>query len=157
MLSFLPAPVIGVLNSLLLLLNTLVWCLLLYIPALLKLTIPHKGFGVLCTKLIIRVAEIWVACNSGWMKLTQSTCWEVTGVEELKQESWYLVLSNHQSWVDILAMQRVFHGKAPFLKVLSEAAVGVGAGDRFGLVGAGFPVHEALFAPVSGEAPRKTR
>jgi 1-acyl-sn-glycerol-3-phosphate acyltransferase len=116
MLSFLPAPVIGVLNSLLLLLNTLVWCLLLYIPALLKLTIPHKGFGVLCTKLIIRVAEMWVACNSGWMKLTQGTCWEVTGAEELKQESWYLVLSNHQSWVDILAMQRVFHGKAPFLK-----------------------------------------
>jgi 1-acyl-sn-glycerol-3-phosphate acyltransferase len=116
MLSFLPAPVIGVLNSLLLLLNTLIWCLFLYIPALLKLIIPHKGFGVLCTKLIIRVAEIWVACNSGWMKLTQSTRWEVAGAEELKQESWYLVLSNHQSWVDILAMQRVFYGKAPFLK-----------------------------------------
>ena len=116
MLSFLPAPVIGVLNSLLLLLNTLAWCLLLYIPALLKLIIPHKGFGVLCTKLIIRVAEIWVACNSGWMRLTQGTRWEVTGAKELEQESWYLVLSNHQSWVDILAMQRVFHGKAPFLK-----------------------------------------
>ena len=30
MLSFLPAPVIGVLNSLLLGLNTVFWCLLLY-------------------------------------------------------------------------------------------------------------------------------
>lgn len=116
MLSFLPAPVIGVLNSLLLLLNTLIFCIFLYIPALLKLIVPHKGFGVWCTRLIIRVAEAWVACNIGWMKLTQSTRWEVTGADELKQESWYLVLSNHQSWVDILAMQRAFHGKAPFLK-----------------------------------------
>lgn len=100
MLSFLPAPVIGVLNSLLLLLNTLVWCLLLYIPALLKLIIPHKGFGVLCTKLIIRVAEIWVACNSGWMKLTQSTRWDVTGVEELKQKAgiWCLV-TTRAGWI----------------------------------------------------------
>ncbi|HDZ38059.1 MAG TPA: acyltransferase [Marinobacter sp.] len=116
MLSFLPAPVIGVLNSLLLGINTLFWCLLLYIPALLKLIIPHKGFRVLCTRFIIWVSESWVACNTGWMKLTQSTKWQVTGAENLRRESWYLVLSNHQSWVDILAMQRAFNRRAPFLK-----------------------------------------
>ena len=116
MLSFLPAPLIGILNSILLGLNTLFWCLLLYIPAILKLIVPHKGFRVLCTKAIIWVSESWVACNTGWMKLTQGTRWQVTGAENLKRESWYLVLSNHQSWVDILAMQRVFNRRAPFLK-----------------------------------------
>ena len=40
MLSFLPAPVIGVLNSILLGINTLFWCILLYIPAVLKLVVP---------------------------------------------------------------------------------------------------------------------
>src|SRR5690554_161654 len=116
MLSFLPAPLIGILNSILLGINTLFWCLLLYIPAILKLIVPHKGFRVLCTKAIIWVSESWVACNTGWMKLTQGTRWQVTGAENLKRESWYLVLSNHQSWVDILAMQRVFNRRAPFLK-----------------------------------------
>ncbi len=116
MLSFLPAPIIGVINSILLGINTLFWCILLYIPAVLKLIIPHKGFRVLCTRLIIAIAEAWVACNTGWMTLTQSTRWSVQGAEELKRESWYLVLSNHQSWVDILVMQRVFNRKAPFLK-----------------------------------------
>lgn len=116
MLSFLPAPVIGVINSILLGINTLFWCILLYIPAVLKLVVPHQGFRVLCTKLIIAVAEAWVACNGAWMKLTHGTEWDVTGAEELKRESWYLVLSNHQSWVDILAMQRVFNRRAPFLK-----------------------------------------
>ncbi|HTN33832.1 MAG TPA: acyltransferase [Marinobacter sp.] len=116
MLSFLPAPIIGLLNSILLGINTLILCIVLYIPAVLKLIIPHKGFRVLCTKLIIAIAEAWVACNVGWMKLTHSTKWNIKGAEKLKRESWYLVLSNHQSWVDILAMQRVFNRRAPFLK-----------------------------------------
>lgn len=116
MLSFLPAPILGVLNSVLLGINTLFWCLLLYIPAVLKLIVPIKGFRVLCTRLIIWIAEAWVAGNVGWMKLTHGTRWQIDGAEQLKRESWYLVLSNHQSWVDILAMQRVFNRKAPFLK-----------------------------------------
>ena len=122
MLSFLPAPLIGILNSILLGINTLFWCLLLYIPAILKLIVPHKGFRVLCTKAIIWVSESWVACNTGWMKLTQGTRWQVTGAENLKRESWYLVLSNHQSWVDILAMQRVFNRRAPFCSSFSSSS-----------------------------------
>lgn len=116
MLSFLPSPVIGVLNALLLGINTLFWCVLLYIPAILKLIIPIKGFRVLCTRMIIAIAEAWVAGNIGWMKLTHGTRWSVDGAEKLERQSWYLVLSNHQSWVDILAMQRVFNRRAPFLK-----------------------------------------
>ncbi len=116
MLSFLPAPVIGVLNAILLGINTLFWCLLLYIPAVLKLIVPYKGFRVLCTRVIIWISESWVACNTGWMTLTQGTRWQVQGADELQRESWYLVLANHQSWVDIMAMQRVFNRKAPFLK-----------------------------------------
>ncbi|WP_166266917.1 acyltransferase [Marinobacter caseinilyticus] len=116
MLSFLPAPLLGVIAATLLAVNTVFWCLLLYIPALLKLMIPHQGWRVLCTKLIIVLSESWVACNTGWMKLTQSTQWRVEGDDQLKRQSWYLVLSNHQSWVDIFAMQRVFNRKAPFLK-----------------------------------------
>ncbi len=116
MLGFLPAPLVGIIAVLLLILNTLFWCTFLYIPALLKLMIPHKGFQVLCTRLIIRVAEAWVAGNKGWMRLTQRTRWVVSGEEQLKPESWYLVLCNHQSWVDILAMQWVFNRRAPFLK-----------------------------------------
>ncbi|MDX1457528.1 MAG: acyltransferase [Marinobacter sp.] len=116
MLSFLPAPVIGVLNAVLLGINTLFWCILLYIPAILKLIVPIQGFRVLCTRAIIWISESWVACNTGWMKLTHGTTWQVTGDDKLQREGWYLVLSNHQSWVDIFAMQRVFNRRAPFLK-----------------------------------------
>ncbi|WP_339806408.1 acyltransferase [uncultured Marinobacter sp.] len=116
MLGFLPAPLRGVIAVLLLVLNTLFWILFLYVPALLKLVIPHRGFQVACTRFIIWVAEAWVAGNNGWMRLTQRTRWQVTGAENLRREGWNMVLCNHQSWVDILAMQWVFNRKAPFLK-----------------------------------------
>ncbi|MCP5170266.1 MAG: acyltransferase [Hahellaceae bacterium] len=116
MLNFLPAPLIGVISALLLGINTVFWCTLLYIPAILKLIIPHKGWRVLCTKVIIWISECWIAFNSGWMKLTQKTRWDVEGLDNLNHEGWYLVLSNHQSWVDIFALQHVLNRKVPFLK-----------------------------------------
>ena len=66
--------------------------------------------------ILIKIAEGWVLCNSGWMKLTQGTQWDVQGLGELKYKGWYLVNANHQSWVDILVLQHVFNGKIPLLK-----------------------------------------
>lgn len=115
MLNFLPAPIRGVIASLLLAINTVFWCVLLYIPALLKL-IPIPAWRLICTRIIIVISECWVACNSGWMRLTQRTEWDVQGLEGLRREGWYLVLCNHQSWVDIFAMQHVLNRRVPFLK-----------------------------------------
>ncbi|ABC28879.1 1-acyl-sn-glycerol-3-phosphate acyltransferase [Hahella chejuensis KCTC 2396] len=116
MLSFLPAPLVGCLASLSLAINTIFWCTLLYIPAILKLIIPIPAWRRACTRLIILISEAWIACNSAWMKLTQRTQWKVEGLEELQREGWYLVVCNHQSWVDIFAMQHVLNRRIPFLK-----------------------------------------
>jgi 1-acyl-sn-glycerol-3-phosphate acyltransferase len=40
----------------------------------------------------------------------------VRGADDLDLNGWYLVVSNHQSWVDILVLQTVFNRKIPFLK-----------------------------------------
>ncbi|XOZ33648.1 acyltransferase [Halomonadaceae bacterium KBTZ08] len=116
MLNLLPKPLLGVLNSLLLAVNTVFWCVLLYIPAILKLIIPIRGWRVFCTRLIIWISQCWVACNSGWMRLAHRTTWDVSGLEGLSREGWYLVMSNHQSWVDIFALQHIFNRRIPFLK-----------------------------------------
>lgn len=116
MFSFLFVFVIGVINFILFGINILFWCILLYILVVLKLVVFYQGFWVLCIKLIIVVVEVWVVCNGVWMKLIYGIEWDVIGVEELKWESWYLVLSNYQSWVDILVMQWVFNCWVLFLK-----------------------------------------
>ena len=50
------------------------------------------------------------------MALVERVRWDVAGQDSLSRKAWYLVSSNHQSWVDILVLQKVFHGRAPFLK-----------------------------------------
>jgi 1-acyl-sn-glycerol-3-phosphate acyltransferase len=40
----------------------------------------------------------------------------VQGLEGLGARGWYLVSSNHQSWVDILVLQKIFNRRIPMLK-----------------------------------------
>lgn len=116
MLNFLPAPLIGVLCSIFLIVNTVVLCTVVYIPTIIKILIPLKPIQVLCTKAIIIISELWISINSGWMKLFQKTQWDVKGLEGLNHQGWYMVTSNHQSWVDIFALQHIFNRRIPFLK-----------------------------------------
>jgi 1-acyl-sn-glycerol-3-phosphate acyltransferase len=62
------------------------------------------------------IGENWLSGNSGWMRLTQKTKWDVQGLEGLNYNGRYLVVSNHQSWVDIFVMQRLLNRRIPLLK-----------------------------------------
>jgi len=44
------------------------------------------------------------------------TQWEIEGRDGLQSGGWYLVLSNHQSWVDIPVLQKTFNRRIPFLR-----------------------------------------
>ncbi len=116
MLKLLPSPLVGLIASTLLLLNILFWVPLLLLLALVKLLIPLKSMRLLIDPLLLRIAEAWIAGNSGWMGLTQGTHWDVQGIDRLKYENWYLVNCNHQSWVDILVLQHLFNRRIPLLK-----------------------------------------
>ncbi|WP_313950165.1 acyltransferase [Accumulibacter sp.] len=116
MLSFLPAPLIGLLAASLLALNALFWVPILLLVALLKLTLPFKALRSRLDPVLIRIAEAWISFNSGWMRLTQKTHWDVDGFEGLDPRGWYLVNANHQSWVDILVLQHLLTHRIPLLK-----------------------------------------
>ncbi len=116
MLNFLPSPLVGLVATLLLVLNVLFWVPILLFFSFLKLVIPLKQMRLLIDPLLLRIAEAWIAGNSGWMRLTQRVQWDVQGIEGLDYRSWYLVNSNHQSWVDILVLQHLFNRRIPLLK-----------------------------------------
>jgi 1-acyl-sn-glycerol-3-phosphate acyltransferase len=115
MLSFLPHAVRGALATLLLILNTLICFSVLFPISMVKL-LPMPRLQVHCTRAIIRIAEFWMSCNSGWMQLSGNTKWDVKGVAQLDYDGWYLVTSNHQSWVDILVLQHNLNRQMPMLK-----------------------------------------
>ncbi len=116
MLNFLPAPLIGVLASTLLAINSLFWVPLLLVFAILRLLIPVPFLRKALGPVTLAIAESWIACNSGWMALTQRCQWDVQGLDGLDYRKWYLVNSNHQSWVDILVLQHIFNRRIPLLK-----------------------------------------
>lgn len=116
MLNFLPYKILGLLSSLLLGLNVLVWVTLLFFFSIFKFLLPWPPLRRIFDRIIPWIAENWISCNSGWMRLTQKTKWEVQGLDDLIYRNWYLVISNHQSWADIFVLQHWLNHRIPLLK-----------------------------------------
>jgi len=85
--------------------------------AVVKAAVPLESWRRRCSRILNAIAENWIWVNNLNQRLVVgNTRWDVQGVETLQRSEWYLVLANHQSWVDILVLQRIFHRKIPFLK-----------------------------------------
>lgn len=116
MLHFLPGPLLGLISASLIVANIVIWFCLLLPLVVLKVLIPHRGFRIFISQLMMSFGLSWCAWNSGILYLTQDTQWEITGREKLRPDGSYLVLSNHVSWADIFVLQHVFREHIPFLK-----------------------------------------
>ena len=97
-------------------LNTIVSFLPLMTLALIKFVVPISGFRRVMSRWIMYIGEFWIDINSRIFGAANNIRWDVTGLEDLKRDQWYLVMSNHQSWVDILAVQTQLNRRIPFLK-----------------------------------------
>ena len=106
----------GIFSFLIYAMNTIFWTTPLFFMAFLKLVIPMKSFRKYCDRLLNGIANNWVRVNNLTQRLFCNIHWQVYGLDSLKAEDWYLVVANHQSWVDILVLQKIFHRKIPFLK-----------------------------------------
>jgi len=117
MFQVLPGAVRGCLSMALYILNTVFWCIPLFILVFAKAAVPLESWMQRCSRMLNAVAENWIWVNNLNQRLVAgNTRWDVQGMGTLKRSEWYLVLANHQSWVDILVLQRIFHRKIPFLK-----------------------------------------
>ncbi len=116
MLSFLPSPLKGVLSFLMVLVNTICLSTPLIFLSLFKFILPFQPVIVILDKILIAIASLWISINSLNSDLFSKINWDIRGLEKLNKKEWYLVMSNHQSWVDILVLQKVLNRKIPMLK-----------------------------------------
>ena len=102
--------------TLLLLLNTLLLIGPLLLIALGKFVLPGKALKTASSRGVMWVAESWAELNKLIFAMLLPTRWDIRGNAELRQSTSYLVISNHQSWVDIPALIQAFNRKTPYFK-----------------------------------------
>jgi 1-acyl-sn-glycerol-3-phosphate acyltransferase len=105
----------GSLSLILYILNTVFWCIPLFVLVAAKAAVPLDSWMRRCSRMLNAIAENWIWVNNQNQKLVGNTLWDVQGLESLERAEWYLIMANHQSWVDIVVLQRIFHRKIPFL------------------------------------------
>ena len=97
-------------------LNVVVWVSVLLIVALCKFLLPIPAVRRLLSRVMTALAEGWIGTNNALFRAMGSLPLDARGLEGLSIREWYLVVSNHRSWVDILVLQAVFNRRVPFLK-----------------------------------------
>ncbi|HMB56531.1 MAG TPA: acyltransferase [Arenimonas sp.] len=116
MFAFLPLFLRLPLVALLIALSTLAHTLPLFVVAFFKWLLPLPAFRRACNHVLVGLAESWIAVNSALFGLFTRTKFVIEGLEDLKTDGHYLVFANHQSWVDIPVLQKVFNRRIPFLR-----------------------------------------
>lgn len=96
--------------------NTLVHALPLLAVAVVKAVLPFKRARLACNPVLIGFAEGWIAVNSRMIDRLTRTRFQVEMPPSLQPDGHYLVLANHQSWVDIVVLQKIFNRRIPFLR-----------------------------------------
>jgi 1-acyl-sn-glycerol-3-phosphate acyltransferase len=96
--------------------NTLFWFVPLFVLAVVKLLIPIAGVRAVLTRALMAIGEGWVSVNGVLLSTAGSIDWQVSGADDLRRDEWYLVIANHQTWVDILVLQVLLNRRIPFLK-----------------------------------------
>jgi 1-acyl-sn-glycerol-3-phosphate acyltransferase len=106
----------GSLAALALTTNVLFFCLLMVPVSLVKLAVSFRPARRVIDRTLNWIAMSWIGVNNAWIAAVGNAGWSVTGVDGLRRDDWYLVAANHQSWVDILVLQKIFSGRVPMLK-----------------------------------------
>lgn len=133
MLSFLPAPLLGLLIATLLVASTVMASLVILLLSPLKLlSILFPFMSSRVRRSITVIQEAWTSTNAAIFRLLPDLTWDIRGLSELRRDRWYFVISNHQCWMDILTAFHVLNRRIPPLKI--------------------FLKHELLFVPIVGLA-----
>lgn len=114
MLKRLLQPVIGVATTILVVINLIFWCTPFYVLAVIKL-LPIPSLQRACFRGLEALAGMWMDGNRLIAEL-HGVHFDVRGTDDLVYQQWYLVGTNHVSWVDVFALQYAFNHKIPFLR-----------------------------------------
>ena len=76
---------------------------------------PVKSWYRTLMKVALLFPAIWATISGKFLKLRRHR-WKIEGEGNLSPYRWYILISNHQTWLDILVLGCVFSHKIPVIK-----------------------------------------
>ena len=108
-----------------LIINTILACIPLFAMGLIRALLPRGKQGLwhaAWTRRMDGIIDYWTACNRRLFNLMH-TCNVTVNIDPdtvLQRDRWYLVVSNHQSWSDILILQTQLRFLIPPIKFFTK-------------------------------------
>lgn len=106
----------AVISLSLIVLNTLFCFLPVMFLAILKCLLPIASIRARLNLLLDHIATFWIGMNNLNQRCLGRSQITLSGQQTLLEKDWYMLVANHQSWVDILVLQRMFNRRIPFIK-----------------------------------------
>ncbi len=96
--------------------NTIVLTVILCLFSLLKIIAPRGAALNRVRQFLAGLGELWISINNAVFSLFRLTRWDIEIPQGLDRRGCYLIFSNHQSWADIVILQRSFNYRLPFFR-----------------------------------------
>ena len=109
-------PAKGIVALVLVSIGAMFWCTLLFLASLPALLIANVNRRSAYIARLHPIVDSWVAGNSAVLRGLRIAHIEVDGEACLARTDWSLVMSNHQTWADIIVLQCALLPHAPVLK-----------------------------------------
>ena len=113
MLAFLPSFIILPLSLFCFTLNLSLWGGIVTLAGIAKLLLPIAAVQRQCSRLAHWAYRHWSLHNKQLIELFNKVDWQLSGLTELRQDSWYLLISNHKSWLDIPVLSQFALSRIP--------------------------------------------
>ena len=116
MLSFLPAPLLFVINFTLISVVTAILAIPVFVLAFVRLILPFGPVLSFVDRINQAVFYLWISNNAFLMWLTNRIKWDIQGADIEKIKGSCFIISNHVTWTDIVMLGQIYRGKIPITK-----------------------------------------
>ncbi len=114
--SKLLVPVAFIFSVLLTIVVTVLCSIPIALAGVIKLLIPVPAVWRYISAFADFMMWCWCQCLAVLLKINRWLQWDIVGLQGLEKKNWYLLISNHESWADIVVLCVLFRNHIPMNK-----------------------------------------
>ncbi|EFE97212.1 acyltransferase [Serratia odorifera] len=110
------APVVFIISTLLTILLTVLCSIPIAAAGIVKLLVPIPVIWRRISAFADAMMWCWCQGLAVLLRLNRQLEWDIEGLAGLERKNWYLLISNHESWSDIVVLCVLFRNRIPMNK-----------------------------------------